>query len=1009
MRHRIHLSLLCASLLGWAGLVAADPPLAPADTRYAIDIPAQNLGDALQAFALASHHKLLYSSSLVAGKTSTAIKGQFTTEEGVRLILANTRLKYEVTTNGLVMIRAASVDDPPGDLSQSSNTGQATKEGKKDSSDGFRVAQVDQGQTSSPSTVEKQEGKSWEKKKGEQLQEVVVTGSRIPIKASAGPQDVKTYTREEIEQSGQTTITDFLNTLPDVSTSIGENGTQTQQGITTVSLHGLPLGTTLVLLNGRRVEASGVGAAAIGTDFFDLNTIPLAAVERIEVVSEGSSAIYGSDAVAGVVNIILKSEFDGVEASVRYGSASDANEWDTSVAWGKRWSEGALSVIGSYQTRGGLIGFDRAITANNDYRPFGGVDARVPECNPGEVFTLDGSPLPGGPAGNTASFAAVSANASGNPRQTGFMGTYGALNQCSLNAYSSQIPATRRSGLLAQGNYNLPSGAELFTELLVSHVEELNVLSPPGLFGIPSIPFSQFTVPTANPYNPFGEAVGVSELFPSLGSSGYPLDTVFFRALLGARGELLAGWHWEVAAWDSQDRSRSEVQGSPDANAIQNALNSADPTVALNPFIAGPPASPQALQSLFFTQLTRYYGQELSVNGTVHGSLWELPSGPIQIAAGGEYQRDKLASDQVNVIFAPPNTRNDFYRTAYAVFAEARIPVVGNRQSSRAGEILAFTLAARFDHYGDFGSKSTPQFGVEWRPWDALLLRGTYGRAFKAPSLFELHAPQTTFVGSVFDPQVQSEVLTNLVSGGNPLLRPETGRSSTVGLVYSRNENAGLQLAVTQWNIVLDDSVQTLPAQVLIDNPGLFPGTVTRDSAGVITQVNDVLQNFGEIKVSGVDLRASYGLQTLVGQLTPSLATTATYRYTSAPTPGFPATDRVSVANDDGNWAPRWKGTAALGWKLGPYSANVDGRYVGRYQDYDSTQMIGNFWLYDANLRYTVGGAHEPRNAYVALGGVNIFNKPPQFSNYQFGAFGYDPAESDIRGRFLYVQLGARW
>jgi iron complex outermembrane receptor protein len=882
------------------------------------------------------------------------------------------------------------------------------KEVEKGFLDRFRLAQADQGTPSGPSPVEKQKDQA-SKKKAEELEEIIVTGTRIPQTAQAGAQDVKVYTREKIEQSGQTTIADFLNTLPDVSTNIGESGIQTQQGITTVSLHGLPLGTTLVLLNGRRVEASGVGAAASGSDFFDLNNIPLAAVERIEVVSEGSSAIYGSDAIAGVVNIILKSGFDGIEASTKYGSASGTDESDTSIAWGKRWSDGALSVIGSYQTRGQLIGFDRAITANNDYLPFGGVDARIPECNPGEAFTLNGSPLPGGPPGNTASFAAVSANASGNPRQTGFMGTYGMLNQCSLNAYGSQLPATHRAGLLAQGNYNLSTTTELFTELLVSHVEELNVLSPPGLYGDPRIPYSQFTVSAANPYNPFGETVGVSELFPSLGSGGYPLDTVFLRALLGARGEFLSGWHWEVAAWDSQDRSRSEVQDSPDATAIQNALNSTNPKVALNPFIAGLPASSQSLQSLFFTQLARYYGQEFSADGVVHGSLWELPSGSIKIAAGGEYQRDKLASDQVNVLFEPPNTRNNFYRTADAVFAEARVPIVGSHQNPQAAEILALTLAGRIDHYDDFGNKSTPQLGIEWRPWEVLLVRGTYGRTFKAPSLFELHAPQTTFVGFVFDPQIQQEVSTNLVSGGNSLLRPETGRSSSVGLVYSSSADTGPQLSITQWNIVLDNSVQSLPPQVLIDNPNLFPGTVIRDSAGVITQVNDVLQNFGETNVAGVDLQASYKIPTPVGQFTPSLGTTTTYHYTSAATPGFPATDRVSIANDDNNWAPRWKGTAALSWKLGPYSANVDGRYVGRYQDYDSTQMIGNFWLYDANLRYTIGGAHGLQNAYVALGGVNIFNRLPQFSNYSFGAFGYDPAESDIRGRFLYVQLGVRW
>ena len=433
MRLSVAAAVACLILIG---LSAADESQA-AIKKYT-NIPAEDLGLALQTLAKDRGFQVVYVSDEVRSLRTHGASGDLTPQEALTQLLQGTGLTYRYLNDNGVSIVQINDTPPP----NTSGAGPATpsvqplpstdgkeKEVEKGFLDRFRLAQADQGTPSGPSPVEKQKDQA-SKKKAEELEEIIVTGTRIPQTAQAGAQDVKVYTREKIEQSGQTTIADFLNTLPDVSTNIGESGIQTQQGITTVSLHGLPLGTTLVLLNGRRVEASGVGAAASGSDFFDLNNIPLAAVERIEVVSEGSSAIYGSDAIAGVVNIILKSGFDGIEASTKYGSASGTDESDTSIAWGKRWSDGALSVIGSYQTRGQLIGFDRAITANNDYLPFGGVDARIPECNPGEAFTLNGSPLPGGPPGNTASFAAVSANASGNPRQTGFMGH----TACSINA-----------------------------------------------------------------------------------------------------------------------------------------------------------------------------------------------------------------------------------------------------------------------------------------------------------------------------------------------------------------------------------------------------------------------------------------------------------------------------------------------------------------------------------------------------------------------------------------------
>ena len=418
---------------------------------------------------------------------------------------------------------------------------------------------------------------------------------------------------------------------------------------------------------------------------------------------------------------------------------------------------------------------------------------------------------------------------------------------------------------------------------------------------------------------------------------------------------------------------------------------------------------------------TRYSSQTLAADGLIRGPLVPLPAGAVDVVFGGEYYRDKLYSDQVNSPFYPPNFQQTLRRTSYAAFAEARVPILANPVAQDGGAKLEATLAGRYDHYSDFGSKTTPQIGAVWRPFDGLLLRATYGRAFKAPSLYSLHGPSITSVDQVADPLLgnQAEFVT-VNSGSNPHLQPETGQTRTIGFVYSGNAVPNLRLSITHWSIDESQSIQALTDQAIVNFEQLFPGDVIRSptcSGGPpcpITQINATSVNFGHIQVAGLDYAIAYKVQTAYGEFVPTLSATQTYHYVTSIVPGSPPQDRAGIANDDGNFAPRWKGTLALGWKLGPFAASVVGRYVGHYQDYDSTNQIGNFWLCDANIRYAVGRVFAPsdkwlRDAYVELGGINILNTLPQYSNYSFGIAGYDPAEADLRGRFLYAQAGIKF
>jgi iron complex outermembrane receptor protein len=849
---------------------------------------------------------------------------------------------------------------------------------------------------------------------GTQTEEVVVTGTRLKLERSEGAQEVKVYSREQIDQSGQASVSDFLNTVPDVSVSLTEGAFQSRGGETSVRLHGLPVGTTLVLINGRRVQDSAITlGSAFASNFFDLNNIPLSAVERVEVLPEGSSAVYGSDAIAGVVNVILKKEFSGAEASARYSFARNLPQWDADFAVGQRWGRSAFTLLGSFETRGTLTGFQRPVTSTQDLTAQGGLDTRERYCPTPNVYSVNGSNLPG----LNAPYAAVPHGFTGTPSIGEFAGTAGTLNKCSLYAYNSYIPATRRQGIFAQGHFDITDSVQVFAELLGSHVlEDFNYYPYPA-FGIPS--FQTFKVPSSNPYNPFGTTVGIGGVF-AYAPISYQSASVFVRPLLGVRGGFASDWQWELTALDSLDRETyTQPNFVPNTPALQAAFNSGNPATALNPFVDLPFDSPSFDRTVFNSYIQHYSASDVGVSAFARGTLFRLPTGGVRVVIGSSYDRYRLYTDNGNYakfVFGPQGVAATYHRDSHAVFGETRIPILGNSGNNQEPEKLAATVAVRYDHFSDFGGTTNPQYGAEWRPLRSLLLRGTYGTSFRAPPLYDLYSPVTSqYPNFVSDPQHGNQTVpVTRLTGGNVHLQAETGTSHSFGLVYTSAAIPNLEASLTQWRIEESGNIQQLLPQILVNNPNLFPGSVIRDPNGVLLQVNDTLFNFGSIVVDGLSYQIEYKYPTSFGVWTPVLSATDTYRYQVALTPNSPAVNAVSQAQDSGNWAPRWKGSATLGWALGRVAIAGTGRYVGNYNDYDSRRDIGSFWYFDLNVRYALPGLSSRstqivRNAFVEVGGVNILNQLPRASRYDGGFSGYDPAQADIRGRFLYVRLRARF
>jgi iron complex outermembrane recepter protein len=970
-------------------------PAAAADLDETIpfDIPANTpLGDALIQWSNTAHLQVMFATHNLDGKVSAGAKGSFTPRKALAALLQHSGLVFSVEGNHTVTVVPSSGIHRTSMLNEDF-TGIASSP----------VSASNVPDTQSTSNNASPTDNSAPSTKRPDFDEVLVTGSRLAPQDDIGVQIPTIYSHEEIEQSGQTNLADFLNTLPQVSVGSSSFGFRTLAGAGTVQLHGLPIGTTLILINGRRIESTS-GQAGFGYNIFDLNTIPPAAIERVEILDSGASAAYGSDAIAGVVNIILRKHIPEPEITTKYSWASGIHDQTTEAAAGHEWERGGLSIIGTYENQTELRGADREITSTGNFTPYGGVDNRYDyACNPGNIYSADGvTPLPGL---GSATYAAVPAGFHGTPTVGEFAATAGKLNTCSFLPYLTLIPASTRAGVFATGNLKVTDTTELFSELMFSHINTTTAIDPPN---IPS--YDQFTAGTSNPYNPFGVPVAVGTLALGLGRSETDVTTDFARLLVGLRGHLLTSWEWETAIWRTQDSSTVRFDDQLDPAAIQNALNSPDPQQALDPFVSGAIGSSSLLNSLLGPDLLVYsHGRKTAWDAQLRGKLFSLPTGSIDGVFGTELDRDELDINSVNFPTAPPDTRSRYNRNTAAVFGELRAPLLppGNGVDNP----LVLGVAGRYDHDSTFGGKTTPQIGLEWRPARDIAFHGGYSRAFKAPTLLEVYGATTSTPAFVLDPQKgNAEVPVTDFSGGNSHLQPETGHSSTAGIVFTPSILPEFKLSLTHWSITEDRSIQTLPEQTVLDNGSLFPGRITRDADGNLVSIDTSYLNFGQIQVRGIDISSDWQYRTSIGDFKPELALTQTYHYTAAIVPGAPATSRAGVANDDLNFSPRTKGIASITFLRGGVSFRTAVRYVGSYRDFDSLPdgsflTLGRLWFVDSALRLQFQQQHTE---FVELGATNLFNRLPQYSNNAFQT-GFDGTQADIRGRYAHAQIGFSW
>lgn len=970
--------------------------------RYPIEQPSQGMAEALRAIARQTNTSVLFEPGTVAGRLAKPVSGRLSAMEAISATLKGTGLAAELMPDGAVLVKPGPTPvTSPATPASSGASQSAMGSARSESSGAVPVRGTDAALAANSPSFH-----VVEPLRTEELTRVEVTGSRLRRIEAEGPAPVNVYTRQDIERSGQPNLERFLSGLTEVSMSSGEGGFAGTLGQGTVQLRGLPLGSTLVLINGRRVQAVGSSSG----NFFNLNLIPMAAVERVEVVPLGSSAVYGGDALAGVVNVILKKSLDGLSVSARLGSGRGFSDGSLAVAAGGRTADASYLAMATYSRSSPLSLVDRPFLRDADYRRVGGTDERLDYCAPGTVTSASGSNLPG----LGSSFAAIPNARPGQALGVAdFQATAGTRNLCNVYATGGGVALVHgfeTLGVHGLAEHRLRGSWSAFAEGTFAkermRAEDLGLL------------FTNVLVPATNAFNPFGVDVRVTAaLGPENGTQGFSRQTRFTRLLMGVRGELGAGWDAELSASTVSDRATSQswnyTRNTPARTA---ALASASPETALNLFTGGRAASDAVLRGIWSDRLRESSGRKDQVGGHVRGTLLELPAGPVEAIFGAELARDTFQ------VAATVGAQSHEHRRSAAAFGELRAPLLRSGPAGAGGwDLAALTLAGRRDRYNDFGGASTYQVGLEVRPARTLLIRASSADSFKPPTMPQMNVTETVFDAAsmqLTDPARGGAPITTgtVVSSTNRDLGPERGTARGLGAVWEPEGGLGTRLSAMHWQVRIRGMIASLRPQSALDYESLFPGFVTRapgvnGQPGVVTSVRYTDVNFGSLDTAGTDVDATYGWRTATGRWTVGAGTTRTSEYRVLLAPGAAVDDRLGRRFDD-FWAPRWKGRLSLGLDAGAWNAALTSRYLGRYRDSGpKARSLGGYWLHDVGASLNLKKAWPDlvsgvKAATIGLSIANLADRAPQFVD---STPYYDYTQADWRGRYVSLRVSVDW
>ena len=847
-----------------------------------------------------------------------------------------------------------------------------------------------------------------------QPEELVVTGSRIRGVEVVGSTSIS-LGRELIDAVPAITTSDLMRNVPQVI-NLGADethrGVQGGQGNTTfssgVNLRGIGGNTTLLLFDGRRMPPQGGRGV-----YFDPNLIPTLAIERVEVVPDGASAIYGSDAIAGVVNLIPRKDFVGAEVRAQYGFADDYEKHSIAALGGFDWDWlGGGNLVAAAERSGhpNLRGEDRDFFTS-DLRARGGRDFRTNLCNPGTIVVGGTNyAIPAGQNGTNLDPASLVA---------------GTVNMCDDAKNTDLIPDQERTSVMLNVRQRFTDAVEVFTQGYYSERD----FSIRGMLRN-SVSRASVTVPQSNPYfvSPVPGATSVLVNYRLPEEFGISFQDGFdrtYQITTGATIDLPA--EWKVGATIGYGRNQNLFRDNNliDTRMLDAALRSSDPATALNPFGDGA-SSPASVYESFRT-FTTNFGYNTRKTGSIDadGPLFGLPGGDVRLAVGYDHVDDLHTGRQRTT--AGTITPRSMGREIDSVYGELFVPIFGDANSAAGLRRLDLSLAVRYDDYSDVGGTTNPKYGLTWAPIDGLQFKASYGTSFRAPTLGDLLPDTVIYQRQLVDPLSPTNQSTGLLySGGNPNLKPESATTRSFGIEFAPEVLPGARMSLNYFDVEYRDQTLSLYglASTLLQNPyynryiqrNPTPAEIDtflqggRVNGAINPSVIEFLgysqtQNLAITVAKGVDYQFSYEWHTDMGEFTAGLYGTEYTEFLTAPAAGAPPVDvRNTIDNP-----PQTRLRFDLGWRNGPWSASTRLTHIGSYDNnlITPTERVSSSQIIDLHVDYRFEATEGLfSDLTVAFDVENVLDTEPNFVN-QVG--GFDAQVASAIGRMVSFSVRKSW
>lgn len=914
-----------------------------------------------------------------------------------------------------------------------------------------------------------------------QLERVEITGSAIRRIDAESALPVQIIRREDIARSGATSVTDLLQRLSYVQGSFGESGGVGggTGGVNTVSLHGVGDTRTLVLLNGHRMAQFGGQTLTGFAAAVDLNALPLASIERIEILTDGASALYGADAIAGVVNFITRRNVSDGDVSVGFSfPRGGAREKRVSATKGfGTFEDNGFNVLLS-------VAHDERTRLDSTQRSYGnsaqirfnhaGTNYRVQQITPsaipanayhdnGTQPTNPNDPNDPGYADDYLFNPYLVANGVC-PDKT-FRVTDGANDYCAFNFVGELevYPARRRTSLLTSVNFKVGDHTP-YVDLLLSESKQRSHLAPvPGTVSIPL--GSDLHDTYLLPNGVTGDSEAYYRIY-DLGQRSFDEKAQFLDLSLGSKG-VLAGWDYNAFFAHSQSESTQNIAGLPGALAVARAAASG----AINPFVGPGQQTPAGMAELNAINYKGYWDGGLSkldsVGVRASRELMSLPAGPLLLGAGASFQREsfqsrpslyaqgKLADPVAGTLCDPLAPSGDPLECDLRFDSQAQsIAYSSSRNSFGAfGELIApaakgleLMTSLRIDRYEDFGNATTTKGGFRWTPNPMLLIRGSVGTGFRAPTVPQVKAPQQTYGLTGADYSCSPEMLAiaaslgatcrpgttqyDLMASGNAELKPEKTRQRSLGLRFEPSGN--VSLGADLWYVRVKNAIGQLSEEEVFANPQTYPDAwTTKRQAGTgnvyLAWLADN-RNLGTESLTGLDLDAIGRARLPFASLTSRLAFTYMLREQRQLTPNGRKYSAIGGGDEALGYVTfRWLGSWANTFQHGRWAHTFTGNFRSGYLDASTRAEVldasGNPTGTTETIRLPVKRyvtldwqtQWTPRKDFiVTVGLLNVFDTKPPLSVSSGGLnrgqqFGYDDRYYDPRGRTAYVNASYKF